>query len=100
MIVSANGRKSERNAWIGWFVLFMVTAGIIAYDSSRSVVEAYRHGALQWIAGQRLYELSGVGGFTYFPQAAILFAPFAMLPTVIGEILWRLVNTGIFAAGI
>lgn len=99
-VVSADERKIERNVWIGWLVLFMVTAAIIAYDSSRSVVHAYRHGSLQWIAGQRLYEFDGVGGFTYFPQAAILFAPFAVLPTVIGEVLWRLVNIGAFAAGI
>jgi hypothetical protein len=41
-----------------------------------------------------------VGGFVYFPQAAILFMPFALLPVVAGEVLWRLVNIGVFAFGL
>ena len=53
----------------------------------RSVVPSYRIGALSWLAGRSLYdEVMGVGGFVYFPQAAILFVPFALLPEVLGEV--------------
>jgi alpha-1,2-mannosyltransferase len=80
--------------------MFLAAVAIILHDSSRSVVPIYRFGALQWIAGQRMYELSGIGGFTYFPQAAILFVPFAVIPPVLGEALWRLASIGVFAAGL
>ena len=60
----------------------------------------YRYAALAWIHGQRIYELSGIGGFTYFPQAAILLVPFALLPPALGEIAWRLVSIAVFAFGI
>ena len=93
-------KQSERTAWLGWVALFLVTAAIIMAGSSRSVVSAYRTAALSWFAGQGLYDGSGVGGFVYFPQAAILFAPFAMIPQTMGEVFWRLVNLGVFALGL
>lgn len=80
--------------------LFLVTAAMIVAGSSRSVVSAYRTAAVNWFSGQGLYDGSGVGGFVYFPQAAILFAPFAMIPQTTGEVLWRLLNTGVFALGL
>ncbi len=99
-MAAVSDKRGERYAWIGWAALFLATAAIIVHDSSRSVVPAYRISALQWIAGQPLYELSGIGGFTYFPQAAILFVPFALLPPALGEVLWRLVNIGVLAFGL
>lgn len=98
MLVS--DKQAEKNAWLGWMALFLVTAAIIIAGSNRSVGYAYRTAALNWFAGQGLYDGSGVGGFVYFPQAAILFAPFAVIPQTMGEVLWRLVNTGVFALGL
>jgi len=98
--VLARNKQAEMNAWLGWLALFLVTAAMILAGSNRSVVSAYRTAALNWFAGQSLYDGSGVGGFVYFPQAAILFAPFAMIPQTAGEVLWRLVNTGVFALGL
>jgi len=99
-MASLNDRDAVRYAWIGWAALFLATAAIVLHDSSRSVVPSYRFGALQWISGRFLYELTGIGGFTYLPQAAILFTPFAMLPPAAGEVSWRLVNAGVFALGL
>jgi hypothetical protein len=93
-------QKSIAYAWFGWAVLFLVTAVMIVLDSSRSVVPAYTIGSLKWIAGSGLYDGSGVGGFVYFPQAALLYLPIALLPAALGEVLWRLVNIGVFAIGI
>lgn len=93
-------KQAEKKAWLGWLALFLVTAAIIMAGSSRSVVPAYRTAALSWFAGQGLYDGAGVGGFVYLPQAAILFAPFAMIPQTMGEVLWRLVNIGVFALGL
>ena len=92
--------NAERSAWTGWVVLFLVTAAIIASGSGRTVVPAYREGAVYWMAGKTIFAHPGVGGFVYLPQAAVLFIPFALLPVVAGEVLWRLVNIGVFAFGI
>lgn len=92
--------NAERSAWIAWIVLFLVTAAIIASGSGRTVVPAYHDGAVDWIAGKTLFAHTGVGGFIYLPQAAILFIPFALLPVAVGEVVWRLVNIGVFAFGI
>jgi hypothetical protein len=89
-----------RYAWLAWAVLFLVTAAIIVSGSGRTVVPAYREGAVSWIAGSLIYHHIGVGGFTYLPQAAILFIPFSVLPVVAGEVAWRLVNIAVFALGV
>ncbi len=75
-------------------------AVIIASGSSRTSVPAYREGAVYWMAGRTIYVDPGVGGFVYLPQSAILFIPFALLPVVAEEVLWRFVNIGVFALGI
>jgi hypothetical protein len=100
VIPSLTTKKAVRNAWIAWAVLFLTTAAIIASGSGRTVVPAYREGALYWVAGKVIYQHLGVGGFVYLPQAAILFIPFSLLPVVAGEVLWRLVNIGVFALGL
>ena len=92
--------RAARFAWAGWVALFLTMAAIIAHDSTRSVLAVYRFGSTQWIAGRTLYEFTGIGGFTYLPHAAILFIPFALLPPVAGEVLWRLVNIAVFAVGL
>ena len=95
--MAGRDRRAESFAWLGWAAMFVASAAIIVHDSSRSVVPAYRIAAGWWIKGMRLYELSGIGGFTYLPQAAILFTPLALLPAAAAEVLWRLVSISLFA---
>ena len=72
---------------------------MVAAGSQRSVVPAYRMAAQQWYAGEDIY--SGDGrGFIYLPQAAVLFGPFAILPPILGDVLWRVVTVGTFALGV
>ncbi len=92
--------RAVRIAWIGWAILAAATAVIIASGSGRTVVPAYREGAVYWMAGKTIFAHPGVGGFVYLPQAAILFIPFSLLPVVAGEVVWRFVNIGVFALGI
>jgi hypothetical protein len=99
MVSFSNGR-AVRYAWIGWAALFLMVAAIIFSGTNRTVVPSYRIAALNWLAGRGLYDGTGIGGFVYFPQAAILFVPFALLPPALGEVLWRLVIIGAFAAGL
>lgn len=99
-VLSLTDRRAVQVAWIGWAVLFLVTAGIIIFGGHRTVFPCYRSAALNWLAGRNLYDGTGVGGFVYLPQAAVLFVPFAVLPQILGEVLWRLINLGTFAMGI
>ncbi len=92
--------RAARAAWGCWLALFIVTAAIIVHDSTRSTVPAYREGAVYWMTGRTIFADPGVGGFVYLPQAAVLFIPFALLPVVAGEVVWRFVNIGVFAFGI
>jgi alpha-1,2-mannosyltransferase len=98
--LSFHDQRSVKAAWAGWAVLAVATAVIIAMGSGRTVVPAYREGAVFWMAGRKIYSHLGVGGFVYLPQAAVLFIPFALLPVMAGEVVWRLVNIGVFALGI
>jgi hypothetical protein len=92
--------KAVRIAMAGWIVLFLAVSAIVVFDGKRSVVPAYRSGALGWMGGQPLYDGTGVGGFVYLPQAAVLYVPFALFPPAAGEVLWRLGMIAVFVAGL
>ncbi len=98
--MSSRDERYLRIAWIAWAVLFLIAAAIMIAGSGRTVVPSYRIAAQNWLAGRGLYDGTGVGGFVYFPQAAILFIPFALFAAAAGEVLWRLVIIGTFAAGL
>jgi alpha-1,2-mannosyltransferase len=100
MIISSGSRRALWVAWIGWAVLFLVVGAIVASGSERTVVPSYRIAALNWLAGRNLYDGTGIGGFVYFPQAAILFVPFAVLSQIAGEVLWRLAIIAVFTVGL
>lgn len=92
----------ERRYIIGvvltWLVPFVLVSAMVAFDPvKRSVTPCYHQAVAQWSAGQSLYDQSG---FYYFPQFALLFAPFHALPAPVGDILWRLVSMGLLLSGI
>ena len=97
---SVNVRRDIRFAWFGWAALFAVIAAMIVAGNTRVAIPSYWIAALNWIAGKGLYDGTGVGGFVYLPQAAILFVPFALLPQVLCEIIWHAVNISTFAIGV
>ncbi|HEV7223721.1 MAG TPA: glycosyltransferase [Pirellulales bacterium] len=85
-------RSGCARAWLMWAVLSaVIVALVIAWPESRTVTPNYREACLRWFAGQDIY-CNGPHGFLYFPQAAVLFAPFAYLP--LGDALWRVVGIG------
>lgn len=87
-------------AWICWTVFLGVIIAIVFNGNDRTVVPVYRLAALNWISGRPLYDGTGMT-FLYFPQAAILFTPFAALFTqTVGEALWRLLTIGVLAGGL
>lgn len=90
---------AARLSWMAWAALFLTVAIPLAAGSDRSVTPAYRTASLNWFASRNLYNRSG-SGFLYLPQAAILFAPCAWLPSAAGEVLWRSIIIGSFAFGV
>lgn len=79
--------------WTTWFVLAFVISTTVAYsiviDQERSVTPAYRSAVMNWFNSKPLYNMSG-HGFLYLPQAALTFAPWAVLPHGMSEVVWRL----------
>ena len=60
---------------------------------------AYRSAVMNWFAGQPLYNMQG-HGFLYLPQAALTFAPWAMLPHPVCELVWRWSIIGVLAGSV
>ncbi len=98
-ILTRSGRWADRAAWTAWAALFATISVLILAGSDHSVVSAYRDATRQWFGGRDIYTDTG-HGFLYLPIAAILFAPFAWLPTAASEIGWRFVVIGGFAVGV
>src|SRR5882724_11171861 len=89
---------NSRNAWLLWGVMVAASSPSTLL-SHRSVSCHYCAAAQHWFAGQDLYGDDG-HGFLYFPQAAILYAPFAFLPGPAGEVMWRVAIVFTFASGV
>ena len=82
-----------------WCVLFAVIFVRIAlHPAKNTVFNTYAEAGANWLAGQDLYE--GPRGFVYSPLAAAVFAPFALLPRFLGNVLWRLLNAVAFLGGV
>src|SRR4051812_41593538 len=76
-------------------VAFLVGTGLLlqtplcrAYVCTDKVGRPYPGGAQPGPGREPLYQLGTIDLFQYFPQAALLFAPFAALGTA-GGVLWR-----------
>jgi hypothetical protein len=83
--------------WLCWIGLIAAALLSLLLKPERDVA-VYRTGSHLWLQGQPLYTEDG-DQFLYAPQAAILYAPFAVLPSSLGGCLWRLVNITVFALG-
>lgn len=65
----------------------------------KSVTGNYRLGSIRWRHGEPMYS-SGPHGFLYWPQAAIAFMPFEVMPPVVGETLWRWLGMWVYVLGV
>ena len=72
-------------------MLFALAIGayVATNPGRRTVTPTYRIAVKAWFAGERLYNTNDIGGFLYFPHAALAYLPFTALPYTIGEIVWR-----------
>jgi hypothetical protein len=90
-----------RWAWGFWLLIFLIiNADAVRRPAKHTTMPVYRLASTQWWAGHDPYTYRAHDGFLYFPQAAILFTPFNLLPFYAGEILWRAATFGLFAYGL
>ncbi len=93
-------RKKSWLRWTAafWLLIFLVITGdAIRSPLKHTTMPTYRLASTQWWAGIDPYSYNAHAGFLYFPQAALLFTPFNVLPFYAGEILWRAATFGLFA---
>jgi len=91
--------RANNFAFLGWAALTIIVVAMLISGNPRAFDPSYRTAALNWLSGKDLYDGTGVGGFVYFPQAVILFIPFALLPKIFGEVLWRVLSMGVLVFG-
>jgi alpha-1,2-mannosyltransferase len=86
-------------AWQFWILIFvLINADVVRHPLAHTTMPTYRTASSQWWAGQDPYSSDRAhDAFLYFPQAAVIFTPFNVLPFYAGEILWRLACFGLFA---
>lgn len=90
----------RRAAWLVWIVLAVVISLVVLFEKKeRSVTPNYRAAVKNWFSGEPLYNSKG-SGFIYMPQAALVFAPWGLLPKPVGEVLWRWTILGVLALGV
>jgi Glycosyltransferase family 87 len=85
-----------------WVLIFAIVCGrsLLSKKESHSVYPVFASAGKNWINGEELYVRGRLQDFRYSPLVAAFFAPFDQLPTHIGEVLWRTLNFGVYAAGL
>lgn len=91
--------RDRRFGYAAWSALCLVACVFVALGSPRSVTSSYWTAAENWLHGQPLYNDTGTG-FIYLPQFAVLAVPFAILPPLARDLVWRLLTIGVFGWGL
>jgi hypothetical protein len=67
--------------------LVVVSVMVVTRPEKRTVTPLYHEAVARWAAGKGLYD--GPAGMNYLPTFVAVFAPFHLLPRVMGDLLWR-----------
>ena len=88
---------------IGWGgVSVYIIIFIILNPNRNTITPMYWDASTHWLEGTALYFRKGIdvnSGFCYFPHAAILNIPFALVPFTLAEVIWRILNIGLLIYG-
>jgi Glycosyltransferase family 87 len=108
----AAGPSTERSgllvirlAWVVWVLLGLATCGralLVPYsDRHAGIYPVFAHAGQAWYLGHPVYAREdGFHVFRYSPLMAALLAPFGLMPDVVGNLAWRLLNFIAFLAGL
>jgi hypothetical protein len=90
-----------RMAVVTWCGVFAVMIGLLLTGHIDAVpYHVYAAAGQRWLEHKPLYETVTIDGFQYFPQAALLFSPFAWLGHPVGDVAWRALAWLLYATGI
>jgi alpha-1,2-mannosyltransferase len=75
--------------WLG--VLIYLSVYTLMTSHTPASMDYYNASHL-WLQGENIYK-NGAWAFIYFPQSALFFLPFALLPFKIGQLCWVIIST-------
>src|ERR1700759_44994 len=86
-------------AWVIWtaVVVALVLCPLLLSHRGTSF-DTYQLAGWHWLRGEEIY--TQWMGFVYSPVVAAFFAPFAFLPGLLANILWRVLNSGLLLGGL
>jgi hypothetical protein len=86
-------------AWVVWAIaLIVLVARPLLLTQRGTSFDTYNIAGSHWLRGENIY--TRWMGFVYSPLVATFFAPFALLPTQIANIFWRLINAAALLGGL
>jgi hypothetical protein len=98
MSVSRRNFNLRLAAWALIGVAFIgIMIDVARHPASHTTMPVYRLASTRWWQGHDPYTHDPHAGFVYFPQAAVLFTPFNVVPFFVGEFAWRAFTLGLFA---
>jgi hypothetical protein len=85
-------------------VLLVVCVRAVFWPRVHSLYQTYAAAGGDWLAGTSLYYHDQrppyLDQYRYSPLVSALLVPFHLLPERLGGVLWRLLNAGVFLAGL
>ena len=99
-MTTSQPQKIPWQRWASWgfclLIFLIINSDVVRRPMNHTTMPTYRQASTQWWAGIDPYSYNAHAGFLYFPQAAVLFTPFNVLPFFAGEFLWRIAVFGLF----
>jgi hypothetical protein len=94
----------QRVALLTWSIIAALAVGrafLIHYPRHGGCYPLFAEAGRNWLAGADLYTPQmSLDVFRYSPLVAAFFVPFGILPDLLGSALLRLVNVGVYLAGL
>jgi alpha-1,2-mannosyltransferase len=92
--------KTAWPRWAAWgfclLIFAIICTDVVLHPDKHNTTPTYRAASTAWWQGIDPYTQNAHAGFFYFPQAALLFTPFNVLPYLTGEVVWRVFTFGLF----
>ncbi len=93
-------RRLVAGCILAWSLVMAVIAGRLLFGPPKgSVYPTFARAGADWLAAADLYNHTDAL-YRYSPLVAALFTPFSLLPDRLAEVLWRLVNVGVYLAAL
>jgi hypothetical protein len=89
-------------AWFCWILTLVIVSFMVwRRPEYRNECLVYGGAAHDWWTSTGLYTHNlGIDGFLYFPQSALLYSPFAIIPRPASDLVWRAAGMALFASGL